>query len=87
MVSPRAEHGNVEEEYAKEGRESTKTNDGRIYKQKGRKLYTVRRKHSAVAKFNEYGGNLAKATRDSRVPRRYWQQWVKQREELEARHL
>ncbi|XP_062511811.1 uncharacterized protein LOC134187675 [Corticium candelabrum] len=41
--------------------------------------YTVKRKLSAIEKYDEYGGNLSRAARDSGVPRSNLQRWVKKR--------
>ena len=48
---------------------------------KARISYTVKRKLSAIEKYNEYRGNLSRAARDSGVPRSNLQRWVKQRDE------
>ena len=50
---------------------------------KSRKSYTVKRKLEAIAKYDENGGNVAKASRESNVTRGCLQQWLKQRDELD----
>ena len=68
MASPSAAHGDVEEDYKEEGREDKENEHrGPKDKKKGMKSYTVGKKLSAIAKFDECGGNMVKAARDSGV--------------------
>ena len=53
MVSPSAARGDVEDYMKNKERERTPKD-----KKKGRKLYTVGKKLSAIAKFDECGGKL-----------------------------
>ena len=51
---------------------------------KARISYRVKRKLSAIEKYDEYGGNLSRAARDSGVPRSNLQRWIKQRDKLSS---